>query len=76
MQFDSFAQFLSMNGHGFYVWLSYGVTILLFLLLAFVSINQKKHTIKHILKRQKREIKLKQAAQQQAESEVTNESTS
>lgn len=76
MQFDSFAQFISMNGHGFYVWLSYGITLALFLLLAFISINQKKQTINQIIKRQQREIKLKQAAQQQAESEVTNESTS
>ena len=28
MAFDSFADFLSMNGHGVYVWSAYGITLL------------------------------------------------
>jgi heme exporter protein D len=27
MQFDSFAEFIAMGGHGLYVWLAYGSTI-------------------------------------------------
>jgi heme exporter protein D len=27
MNFDSFADFLAMGDHGFYVWLSYGVAL-------------------------------------------------
>lgn len=27
MQFDSFAEFVAMGGHGLYVWLAYGATI-------------------------------------------------
>ena len=29
--FDSFGAFLQMGGHGFYVWLSFGLTLLLIL---------------------------------------------
>ncbi len=28
MSFDSFSDFLAMGGHGFYVWLAYGATLL------------------------------------------------
>lgn len=64
MQFSTFSEFLAMGGHGFYVWLSYGVSITLLLLLLVSSINQSSTVIKQIQQRQKRENKLKQAAQQ------------
>lgn len=63
MQFNSFAEFVAMDGHGFFVWLSYGITILLFVLLTAYSLAGHKSTIKQINQRQKRELKLKQAAQ-------------
>ena len=28
MNFDSFAEFIAMGGHGFYVWFSYGASML------------------------------------------------
>ncbi len=28
MSFDSFAEFIAMGGHGFYVWFSYGASLL------------------------------------------------
>ena len=31
MYFDTFAEFLQMGKHGFYVWLAYGATVLVFL---------------------------------------------
>lgn len=36
MQFDSIAEFIAMGGHGFYVWLAYGLTaaIILFNVMA------------------------------------------
>jgi len=71
MQFDSFSAFLAMGGYGFYVWLSYGVTALLLVILLINSKSQNKAVIKHIIARQKRENKLRQAAalqkQQQAQ---------
>ncbi|MDG1751959.1 MAG: heme exporter protein CcmD [Thalassotalea sp.] len=79
MQFSTFAEFIAMDGHGFYVWLSYGVSIALLTLLVFFSIKTNKNIIRQIQRRQQREEKLKQAAQQHQDSisqEVTHESTS
>lgn len=42
-QFESFADFLAMNGHGPYVWAAYGVALLvLAALVAAPVIRQKK----------------------------------
>ncbi|MFT5083810.1 MAG: heme exporter protein D [Lentisphaeria bacterium] len=42
-QFDSLSEFLSMKGHGQYVWLAYGVTILAFVnLVVFHKLARKK----------------------------------
>lgn len=65
MQFDSISAFLDMGGYGFYVWLSYGVTALTLGLLVVASVQQHKSIKKQIAQRQKREAKLRQAAQQQ-----------
>jgi len=67
MQFSSFSEFITMGGHGFYVWLSYGVSATLLGLLVLFSINKNKSIIKQIHQRQQRESKLKQAAQKQKE---------
>jgi len=32
MQFDSFAEFVAMGGHGLYVWLAYGATVAVLLI--------------------------------------------
>lgn len=79
MQFSTFADFIAMGGHGFYVWLSYGVSITLLVLLVFLSIKKNKDIIHQIQRRQQREAKYKQAAQRQKDNfsqEVTHESTS
>jgi heme exporter protein D len=65
MQFNSFAEFIAMGGYGFYVWLSYGVTALLLITLLLSSLAKDKSVKKHILARQKREDKLRQAATKQ-----------
>ena len=65
MQIDSISAFLAMGGYGFYVWLSYGVSILVLALLVLSSISSHKKTKQHIAQRQKREIKLRQAAELQ-----------
>ena len=65
MQFDSFSAFLAMGGYGFYVWLSYGVTALLLVGLILASRSKNRAVIQHIIARQKRENKLRQAAAQQ-----------
>ncbi|GLX79167.1 hypothetical protein tinsulaeT_25070 [Thalassotalea insulae] len=75
MQFSSLSEFIAMDGHGFYVWLSYGVSTALLLLLVLMSLAKKKNIITQIQQRQKREQKLKQAAlkqQTQARQEVNS----
>ena len=44
MQFESFSDFIAMGGHGLFVWLCYGVGLLVFLLL-FVSPRLKRKSI-------------------------------
>lgn len=73
MQFDSISAFLNMGGYGFYVWLSYGVSISALALLIFSSINSHKKIKQQIVKRQKRETKLRQAAKQQAHKQTNAE---
>mgnify|MGYP005991638201 CR=1 FL=1 len=67
MVFNSFAEFLNMGGYGFYVWLSYGFTALLLIVLTFSSVKMETQIIKQIKQRLKREAKLKQAAQRRKE---------
>ncbi|WP_448546900.1 heme exporter protein CcmD [Thalassotalea fusca] len=68
MQFDSFADFIAMGNHGFYVWISYGACLLLIVGLIVNNAIRDKTVRKEITKRIKREHRLKQAAQQNDES--------
>ncbi|MDO6428704.1 heme exporter protein CcmD [Thalassotalea sp. 1_MG-2023] len=65
MQFSNFAEFIAMDGHGFYVWLSYGFTFAIFVILALFSNARHHATLAHIKRRYNREKKLKQAALEQ-----------
>ena len=65
MQFDSFSAFIDMGGYGFYVWLSYGVTTALLLILILTSVTGHKQVIKNIAQRKQREDKLRQVRKQQ-----------
>ncbi|NQD38217.1 heme exporter protein CcmD [Permianibacter sp. IMCC34836] len=40
--FSSFADFLAMGGHGFYVWLAYGVGLLIFLFLLLEPVVRRR----------------------------------
>lgn len=73
MQFSSFSEFIAMGGHGFYVWLSYGVSLALLLGLLITSLSANKRIIKQIQQRQQREQKLKQAARQQQNLQQTQD---
>jgi heme exporter protein D len=73
MQFDSISAFVDMGGYGFYVWLSYGVSVFALALLIFTSINSHKKIKLQINQRIKREEKLRQAAKlQQAQTSNGN----
>ncbi|WNC73148.1 heme exporter protein CcmD [Thalassotalea psychrophila] len=67
MAFNSFAEFLNMGGYAFYVWLSYGFTAVLLIILTINSVKMETQIIKQIKQRIKREAKLKQAAQRRKE---------
>ena len=45
MQWNSFSEFISMGGYGFYVWGSYGVTFLL-LVAELIMLRSRKRRIK------------------------------
>ena len=64
MQFDSFSDFLAMGGYGFYVWLSFGISAALILVLIFNSILSHKQVLKNIASQQLRENKLRQLRKQ------------
>ena len=76
MQFDSVSAFFDMGGYGFYVWLSYGVSIAALALLVFSSISSHKKIKQQIIQRQKREAKLRQAAERQAQAQQNAEPSS
>ncbi len=60
MHFKSFSDFIMMGGHGFYVWWSYGITLLLLLTLTVISVRKRKSLLKQINQRHQHEQKLKQ----------------
>ena len=73
MQFNSFAEFLNMGGYAFYVWLSYGVSAALIVYLLFASVRRNKTVLEQIAIRQKREQKLRQAAELNMQEQGINE---
>ncbi|GHE95284.1 heme exporter protein CcmD [Thalassotalea profundi] len=74
MQFTNLNDFLAMGTHGFYVWLSFGITFALLFALIYSSKRKNKQVKNAIIKRQLREKKLKKAAQLQKESISTSKS--
>lgn len=46
MYFDSFAAFIHMGGHGFYVWLAYAVALLVVVGLLLIPGMQKKRFVR------------------------------
>lgn len=53
MYFDSFADFLFMEGHGSFVFAAYGITLFIILLLVYLPL-QKQKTLLSQLKKQQR----------------------
>lgn len=46
MAFESFSAFITMDGHGPYVWTCYGVFFALFILLAWLSVAERRRVIR------------------------------
>lgn len=57
MYFDSFSEFLSMGGHGLYVWLAYGLSIALLVINVVLPIMHKRRLVKEQTRKQRREQK-------------------
>lgn len=64
MQFDSISAFLDMGGYGFYVWLSFGISTALILILIISSLYGHKQAINNIAVRQQRDRKLHELRKQ------------
>ncbi len=58
MAFDSFSAFLTMEGHGPYVWVCYGVFVLLLTALALWSRSRRLG----VLREQRRLLKLEESS--------------
>ena len=64
MSFDSFSEFLNMGGHGLYVWLCYGIGLLVFLIAYVQPLMQRKSILRELSQIYRRtELKNKQTAQ-------------
>lgn len=50
--FDSFASFISMGKHGFYVWLAYGVGALVVILSIVSSLRQRSKAFAQVRRQQ------------------------
>lgn len=63
MFFQSWSDFFAMGGHGFYVWLSYGISMLAILLLAVQSYREKQGIFAEVRRELAREQRLKTTQQ-------------
>lgn len=55
MAFASLADVLHMDGHGFYVWLSYGVTLLALVALVVIPLMARRRLLRDIAGRARRD---------------------
>lgn len=61
MKFDSWSAFWAMGGYGFYVWLSFAVTLLALLGLVAVTTTTKKRLLREVKQKQARVARRKAA---------------
>jgi len=61
MAFTSVADFFSMGGYGFYVWLAYGLSFLSLTVLIINTLNRSNKIFKLIRQRLAREQRIKNA---------------
>lgn len=57
MEFNSFAEFIAMGKHGFYVWLSYGLTAIVIIWNVVQPKLQRRRLLKEQAQRLRREKK-------------------
>jgi len=69
MHFEDFSSFLDMAGYGLYVWLSFGSAFISLLVLWLASFFSKHTLLTQVLTEQKRQGRIKAAAEQGATAE-------
>lgn len=57
MNFESFSDFIAMGGHGFYVWLSYAIALVIVVINIVSPVMQKKKVLTDLARRMRREKK-------------------
>ena len=72
MQFSSFIDFVAMGNHGFYVWISYGFTIVCLTILILLSLNSQKTIKRNIIKKLHRDAKLQKAQVKYEQQQIDN----
>ena len=61
MFFQSWSDFINMGGYGFYVWLSYGISLVALVILAIQSKRARQAVLRNVLRETQREVRLQQA---------------
>lgn len=61
MFFQTWNDFFNMGGYGFYVWLSYGISLVAIVALLVQTIKQHKTVLQSVLREVQREVRLQQA---------------
>lgn len=61
MFFQTWNDFFNMGGYGFYVWLSYGISLVAIVALIVQTIKQHKIVLQSVLREAQREVRLQQA---------------
>lgn len=65
MYFDSLMDFFAMGGYGFYVWLAYGLSFMVLLVVGVQSYRAKQQVLAEVNKQQQREQRLQTMKQGQ-----------
>lgn len=71
MKFNSFAEFIAMGGYGVYVWLSFGVSFSVMLVLVIASWYERKILDKEIRQEAYRQYRIQVARKQAAQRKDT-----
>ena len=61
MKFDSWSAFWAVGGYGFYVWLSFGMTILALVALVISTMTTRKSLLRAVKQKQARAARRKAA---------------
>lgn len=53
------SEFFAMNGHGFYIWMSYGITALFMIIEVIAAVRSKKTVLKQLTRLARAEARSK-----------------